>query len=144
MGEIVAIQLKGKKRGPMKPLTEAEAVPGIGLRSGRNGRPGGKRQVLVIPIELLEAFDLEPGQVREQITTRAIDVMSLTKGDRLHIGSVILEATGECTPCEMLEDIRPGLKDAMNGQRGMLFRVLAGGYIRVGDIIELAEREVSA
>lgn len=142
-GQIVAIQLKGRKRKPMIPVMEANAIPGIGLEGvdghrGRNNRwPNGRRQVLVISAEILDAFGLKPGDVREQITTRGIDVMNLRPGDRLRIGEVMLEVTLGCTPCDMLEDIRPGLRDAMQGQRGMLFRIVQGGAIRIGDAIEV-------
>jgi MOSC domain-containing protein YiiM len=141
MGKIIAIQVKGPKGTPMRPREEAEVVVGRGLRGNRGGRPGGKRQVLVMPVELIEKFDLEVGQVREQITTRGLDAMALRIGDRLHIGDVILEATGECEPCEQIEAMRPGLRDAMEHQRGMLFRVIEGGMVRVGDTVEVMARE---
>jgi MOSC domain-containing protein YiiM len=140
VAEIIAIQVKGPKGTPMRPREEAEAIVGRGLRGNRGGRPGGKRQVLVMAVELIEKFDLEVGQVREQITTRGLDVMGLRKGDRLHIGDVILEATVECEPCEQIEAIRSGLQEAMEHQRGMLFRVIEGGMVHVGDRVEVVEK----
>ncbi len=139
MGEVIAIFRKGKKYSPMIPLEAAEMIAGRGVRGGRSGRPGGKRQVLVMPVEVLESFGLAPGDVRENLTTRGLDVMALRPGDRLAIGGVLLEATVECEPCQFIESIRPGLQAAMAGQRGMLFRVLEGGAIRVGDAIRVVE-----
>jgi MOSC domain-containing protein YiiM len=142
MSQIVAIQRKSKKNAPMIPLEDAILVAGIGVKGGRNGRPGGKRQVLIVPIEVLEAFSLNVGDLREQITTRGFDAMALRVKDRIRIGDAILEATGECEPCEQIEAIRPGLQAALAHQRGMLFRVIEGGTIRVGDEISVVEREV--
>lgn len=143
MAEIIALQVKGPKGTLLRPRDESEVIVGRGLRGNRGGRPGGKRQVLVMPIELIEKFDLSIGQVKEQITTRGLDAMALRTGDRLHIGDVVLEATGECEPCEQIEAIRPGLRAAMDHQRGMLFRVLEGGIIRVGDTIEVVEKALA-
>jgi MOSC domain-containing protein YiiM len=41
-----------------------------------------------------------------------------------------------CTPCDLLEKIRPGLRRELRGRRGMLCRVIAGGMIRRGDSVE--------
>ncbi len=141
MGEVIAIHIKSEKRAPMIPLQTARLVEGLGIEGNRGVRPGSHRQVLVMPAEVLDAFGLKPGDVRENLTTRGLDVMALRPGDRLCIGKVVLEATGDCTPCEMLDSLQPGLKDALEGQRGMLFQVLAGGEIGVGNPIEVAPRE---
>ena len=42
-----------------------------------------------------------------------------------------------CTPGDFIDDIRPGLRAEMEGQRGMLARVVEGDEIRVGDAIEV-------
>lgn len=142
MAQIIAIQRKGKKHTPMIPLEEALLVAGVGVKGSRNGRPNGKRQVLMMPVEILEAYDLEIGQLREQITTRGFDAMALRPNDRIRIGDAILEATGECEPCQMVEDIRPGLQAALDHKRGMLFRVIEGGAINIGDeIVMVAEAQ---
>lgn len=143
MSQIVAIQRKGKKKSPMIPLDEATLVAGIGVKGSRNGRPGGKRQVLIVPMEIIEAFALNIGDLREQITTRGFDAMALQVKDRIRIGDAILEATGECEPCEQMEDIRPGLQAALDHQRGMLFRVIEGGEIKIGDEISVVVKEAA-
>jgi hypothetical protein len=56
--------------------------------------------------------------------------------DRLvRVGEAVLEITGECHPCSRMEDLRPGLRETLGGQRGMLARVAKGGTLRVGDAI---------
>ena len=37
----------------------------------------------------------------------------------------------------MMEEIRPGLWDKLNGRRGMLAMVINGGTLKVGDPISL-------
>ena len=89
--------------------------------------------------ETLSAFGLAAGMVKENITTRGIDLKTIAPGTRLVIGSAVLELTKSCTPCSRMDEIRPGLREALEGQRGMLARVVEGGMLRVGDPIEIAE-----
>ena len=60
----------------------------------------------------------------------------------LRMGSVLLEVTMDCAPCEFIEGMRPGLQAAMQGRRGTLFRVLEGGELNVGDSIAVLMPEL--
>lgn len=79
-------------------------------------------------VETLEALGLSPGAVRIPLT-------DLRPGDRLQVGEAVLEITRPCTPCGRMDEIRPGLQEALRGRRGMLARVLQGGWIRRGDSV---------
>jgi len=140
MSHVIALFKKGKKNTPMIPLDEATLVAGRGVAGSRGGRPNGKRQVLVMPAEILDEFGLEPGILREQITTRGIDVMGLSHGDQIAIGGALLEATGCCKPCDYVEGLRPGLQEEMQDCRGMLFRVVQDGNVQRGDAVALVPR----
>ena len=65
-----------------------------------------------------------------------MNVNGLAVGQRLHVGEAHLEVSMACTPCDLLEKIRPGLRRELRGRRGMLCRVIAGGMIRRGDSVE--------
>ncbi len=125
-----------KKRLPMEELSEVRALWDKGFEGCAHGRPGGKRQVLLVDRETLEAMDLQPGVIRENITTDGLNVNSLEVGQLLRIGEARLEISAVCTPCDQMEAIRPGLRKELWGRRGMLCRVLDGGTIRRGDLIE--------
>ncbi len=94
----------------MKPVDAAEIVTDYGVDGDRKAKAGSKRQVLVMPAEVLDKLELTPGTVRENITTRGFDVMALPRGARVRIGGALLEATVECAPCGLMDDIRPGLQ----------------------------------
>lgn len=113
------------------------AIANLGLEGDWHAHPNGSRQVLLIDEETLKAFDLKPGMLKENITTREIDLKSLARGTRLRIGGTLFEITKPCTPCERMDEIREGLREALEGQRGMLARVVAGGILRVDDAIEV-------
>jgi MOSC domain-containing protein YiiM len=76
------------------------------------------------------------GNHSEKVTTRGINVNGLPVGQRLRVGEAQMEVSVICTPCDLLEKIRPGLRRELRGRRGMLCRVVAGGMIRRGDNIE--------
>ena len=125
-----------KKRLPMEELAEVQAVTDAGFEGCAHARPARKRQVLLVDRETLEAMDLRPGIIRENITTDGLNVNSLLIGQLLRIGRARLEVSAVCTPCDQMEAIRPGLRKELWGRRGMLCRVLEGGVIRRGDPIE--------
>ena len=125
-----------KKRLPMEELQEAQVVNDFGLQGCAHARPGRKRQVLLVDKETLEAMDLQPGILRENITTTGLNVNSLAIGQQLRVGKTLLEVSEICTPCDQMEKIRPGLRKELWGRRGMLCQVVEGGVIRRGDTIE--------
>jgi MOSC domain-containing protein YiiM len=114
----------------------ARAVADHGLEGCAHARPGGKRQVLLASSEHLDAVGVEPGRIRENFTVDGIDVQSWPVGQRLRIGEAVFEVTMVCDPCERMEAIRPGLRDQLEGRRGMLARVVEGGEVAVGDQVE--------
>ena len=128
-----------KRRLPMEELQTAEAVTNLGFAGCTHARPDGKRQVLLVDKETLDTMTLAPGIIRENITTSGLNVNGLALGERLRIGDVLLEVSAVCTPCDLLEKIRPGLRRELYGRRGMLCRVVEGGSVCVGDsIVRLA------
>ena len=117
----------------MEELPEVAAVQEVGFEGCAHGCAGGKRQVLVVDRETLDALELGPGMIRENITTEGLNVNGLKEGESLEVGEVLLEVTMACTPCGQMDDLRPGLRKEIRGRRGMLCRIVKGGIIRQGD-----------
>lgn len=110
------------------------------------------RQVHLIHGELHDellagGFVISPGQMGENITTRGVDLLSLAKSTRLHIGdSAVVELTGLRNPCAQLDGIQPGLMSATvsRDEQGNLIRkagvmgiVVVGGEVGAGDSIRV-------
>jgi len=136
MANVLHLFRAPRRRVPMEEIAEIHALQDSGLEGCAHARTGSPRQVLLVDSETLELMDLQPGIIRENITTRGINVNGLAAGQRLRVGEAQLEVSGVCTPCDLLEKIRPGLRRELRGRRGMLCRVIAGGLIRRGDSIE--------
>jgi len=131
---------RAPKRGwPMEELTEVAAVQDVGLEGCAHAQPGGKRQVLLVDQETLDALELSPGMIRENITTHGLNVNGLQVGESLKVGEALLEVTMVCAPCGQMEDLHPGLRKEIRGRRGMLCRIVKGGMIRKGDGIQKLE-----
>ena len=124
---------------PMEEVAEVRALEDLGFEGCVHARPGSKRQVLLVESESLDAMGLPPGIIRENITTEGLNVNGLEAGTRLRIGEALVEVTAPCTPCDLMERIRPGLRRDLQGRRGMLCRVLQSGVIRRGDSIEMLD-----
>lgn len=135
-GTVTHLFLCGAKGVPLTPVGEVRAVSRLGLDGDRHQKEDAPNQLLLIDEETLGEFDVPPGALRENIVTRGIDVQRIPYGTRLRLGEVEIELTKACTPCKLLEGIRPGLLKAMVGRRGVHARVLGTGTIRVGDAVE--------
>jgi MOSC domain-containing protein YiiM len=164
-GVVVAVARDGRHRFGKPTTTAIRLVPGLGVegdahagatvqhrsRVRRDPTEPNLRQVHLIHAELHDelvasGFEVEPGQMGENVTTRGLDLLSLPRGTRLHLGGCILEVTGLRNPCSQLDDFRPGLMKAVldRDERGRLVRkagvmavVVEGGEVRPGDPIDV-------
>lgn len=138
-GTIRSLQIAVAHRAPMEIKQSVRAIADLGLEGDLHSKSGSARQVLFMDEETLEKYALKPGRVRENITTRDIALQSLAPGTRVRAGTAVFEITKSCAPCEFINDIQPGLREKMEGQRGMLARVVQDGEIRIGDVIEVVK-----
>jgi MOSC domain-containing protein YiiM len=109
------------------------------------------RQVHLVEEELIEdvkalGFDLTPGQLGENITTRHLNLFELQTGSVLQLGTdARIQITGLRQPCAKIDRFQHGLRKAItterNGQSFMKGAVMAvvisGGTISAGDIIQI-------
>jgi MOSC domain-containing protein YiiM len=108
------------------------------------------RQVHLIHAELHDelragGFELSPGEMGENVTTRGVDLLGLPVGARLRLGDdAVVEVTGLRNPCVQLDGLRAGLMAAVLGRdedgnlvrkAGVMAVVVAGGEVRAGDLV---------
>lgn len=146
-GRVISIQLLQAHGQRPRPVSYAVAVPGRGLEEDLHGktREDGKRQVLLMDTETLDALGLSPGDLRDQLTLDLPGLQRLPAGTRLRVGDADLELTGPCEPCTHIGELlrkedREAFRRSLVGRRGVLARIVAvtgEGRIRVGDGAEV-------
>lgn len=152
MGRVASLHIHPPVAGEsLLAVDEFNLVAEKGIRENKryfgrvnNGKPS-KRQVTLIEREVIEQHaaalgaDFDPGEVRSNIETTGIDLISLMGGD-VKIGEAILRFVEPRTPCHKMDALAPGLRELMeNSRQGVIARVIQGGRIRPGDSIEPME-----
>ena len=149
VGVIELIALAAEAEGPMRAVSEAEAVEGRGLlgdryerKAGTFSNPGGRGYDLtLVEAEALEELsakgvELAPDEARRNIVVRGIALDDLI-GRRFRVGEVECLGQRRCEPCSHLERLtRPGVLRGLVHRGGLRADVLSGGRIRTGDGIE--------
>jgi MOSC domain-containing protein YiiM len=140
-GRLEAIWLKRAHRGPMDARPSATLIEGKGIEG--NADRSSRRQVTLIERDVWDALMRETGSRAPPSTRRAnlmISGISLADSRKrvLRIGGTRLEIAGETKPCERMEEAVPGLRAAMydNWRGGAFAKVLTGGEVRIGDVVE--------
>jgi MOSC domain-containing protein YiiM len=135
---LEAIWVKRCHAGPLDPVSSGTLVAGRGLLGSAD--QGGRRQVTLIERDIWEALMTELGADLPPSTRRAnlmVSGLSLarSRGRILRVGACRVRIFGETTPCRLMEELLPGLLEAMRPEwRGGAFgEVLDGGEIAVGD-----------
>jgi MOSC domain-containing protein YiiM len=129
----------------MEVLALAALTPEAGIEGDARGRPG-PRQVTVLSAEAWTAAQAELGGEPSPWTLRRANLLVAgialprAEGARLRVGGAVLEVTGECDPCRVMDLQRPGLRAALTpGWRGgATCRVLTGALLRLGDPVTAA------
>ncbi|MBI15556.1 MAG: hypothetical protein CL782_04825 [Chloroflexi bacterium] len=138
-GTVKSLGIAVSKLSPMDQVDKIELITGQGIVGDRHLRTDGtrsKRQILLMDIETLIEFGLSERDIKENITVQGIDFSLIKSGNIVRIGmDVVLEITGDCEPCSRMDELRSGLKNAIDGRRGMLAYVKSGGTISSGDSV---------
>ncbi|MCG7529510.1 MOSC domain-containing protein [Streptomyces sp. OfavH-34-F] len=110
------------------------------------------RQVHLIHEELFDevrakGFEVAPGELGENITTRGIDLLALPAGTLLHLGAdAVVEITGLRNPCAQIDRYQDGLLKEVVGRdeagavvrkAGIMGIVTRGGVVAPGDSVEV-------
>ncbi len=144
-GRVRWIGVRSERYEPLTTKEEVLAQAGIGLEGDHYQDAGGKRQITLIMLEDLAAAatdlsreDIAPGLVRRNLVISGLDLHRYKKGF-LRVGRCLIEVTGECRPCQRMEDnLGPGGLKSMAGRGGVTGRILEGGVIQKNDPVKWA------
>lgn len=144
-GQLTWIGLRLQRTEPMQVVSEAQLIEDRGLDSDYSSlRAGSKRQVSLIQAEHLPVIaalsgnpQVLPELLRRNLVIEGINVLSL-RAREFRIGVCVLRGTGTCEPCSKMElALGAGGYNAMRGHGGIVAKVLQGGPIRLGDVVDL-------
>ena len=138
--ELIGIARKTRSRAPMESLDRVEVTTELGVNGDYRGKLR-RRQVTILAKEDWQAACREIGQGDIPWTERRANlyvcgiVLPRIKGSKLSIGGVIFEITGETDPCDRMDEVAMGLKDALtpNWRGGVTCRVVGAGTLSIGD-----------
>ena len=143
-GTVTWIGTTSKRRGAIERVERVALLENQGLEGDRHSRrKGRKRQVTLIQSEHLSAVGellgrspIDPALTRRNIVVAGINLWPL-QTCIFRLGDALLEGTGPCPPCERMEqNLGPGGYLAMRGHGGITARVLEGGTVAIGDVLQ--------
>ncbi|HEY9623431.1 MAG TPA: MOSC domain-containing protein [Crinalium sp.] len=133
-----------KKQGAHQGVHSCESLllrRSYGIEGDANAAIGSPRQVLMAGLPSLTQFDLQPGQMQENMLIDCA-VEAFISGQVLQIGSdALIRLMHLCEPCATLEKLQPGLAKRIKGKRGLLGMVVRDGWIKVGDHVTLTAHQ---
>jgi hypothetical protein len=150
IGTVELIALAAEAEGPMRAVSEAEAIEGRGLLGDRYERGAGTfsdprgrgYDLTIVEAEALEELslkgvDLAPIEARRNLVVRDIELDDLI-GRRFRVGEVECFGQRRCEPCSHLQRLtQPGVLRGLVHRGGLRADILSYGVIRTGDSIEV-------
>jgi len=143
-GKVLDINISEKKGVVKKPISEGVFIEDFGLEGDAHA---GKwhRQVSLLGIESFKKMEklgiegLTSGIFAENITTEGIILYELPVGTKLKIGETIQEVTQIGKECHSGCEIARKVGQCVMPKEGIFTRVIKGGKIKTGDIIEVLD-----
>lgn len=144
MAKILAVNISEKKGVPKKGIPEGNFIEDFGLEGDAHA---GKwhRQVSLLGVESVNkmkemgAKGLCTGKFAENLTTEGINLWELPIGTKLRIGETIQEVTQIGKECHAGCAIRSLVGDCIMPREGIFTKVLTGGKVKSGDLIEIID-----
>ncbi len=138
-GRLDWIGVRSERRAPLDTPDRAE-VTATGLSGDHYAGRSGQRAITLIQAEHLPAIAalsgharIDPGLTRRNLVVSGINLYALRK-ERFRIGEVVLEGTGVCDPCSLMETtLGVGGYNAMRGHGGITACVIESGWIQCAD-----------
>ncbi len=144
-GKLLSIARRPQSRWPMERMADVNISVDAGLEGDSKGTKR-DRQVTVLALEdWRTALNEVSSELILKWTVRRANLLVEgvelpRKGGRLSIGDVVLEVTGETKPCGRMDEVREGLRRALepDWRGGVTCKVISGGGVQVGDEVSVS------
>ena len=130
---VVSLNISAEKGVPKKPVKRMVLIKDFGV-SGDAHAGSGERQVSLLASEDIDGVNAAGagvgyGDFAENITTKGIDLVSLTIGTQMKIGEVLLEISRIGKQCHEGCSIMRKTGSCIMPRRGVFAKVIEGGEI---------------
>lgn len=96
------------------------------------------KQLLLLPQQVLQQFDIVPGQLKEDVVIDDdIDLHALPSGTCLQLGEVVVRLTFHCEPCGKIKSVIAPKK--LLHLRGYHSQVIQPGLMQCQDKVDILE-----
>jgi MOSC domain-containing protein YiiM len=139
---LTSIHVAKGRRLPMRAVEGATVEAGKGIVGDRY-HGARHRQVSVQSAAALRAASevfgvVIPAELTRRNLTVDDGVVPTAPGSLIRVGDAVLEVVQVAAPCKLLDDtIGRGAQEALRRRGGSICRVLEGGEIVVGDLVDL-------
>jgi len=146
VGTVKAVCISERKGVVKTPVAGARLVAEHGLAGDAHAGPG-RRQISLLAAESIARVrvalpDLADGAFAENIVTAGVALGSARIGDRIRVGAAVLEVTQIGKECHNACAIKQAIGDCIMPREGIFCRVISGGAVAPGDVVEFAARGV--
>ena len=144
MGKIIGIATRKKTKAQMDEHENVVISFENGVGQDSRGKKQGKRQVTIMTKENWHSTCIELGQEIPWTTRRAniliegLDLKDKT-GQKLRIGTALVEITGELEPCNRMDQQFEGLTQILekDWRGGVTCKLIEEGEVHLNDKVEL-------
>lgn len=141
MGKVIAVCTSPAKGTQKKNIGRAVFIEDYGIEGDAHA---GKwhRQVSLLSHDKIEAFrkrgaEVSDGAFGENLVVEGIDFKTLPIGTRFQCNEVVLELTQIGKECHHGCEIFQKMGDCIMPREGVFTKVIKGGVIQVGDILNI-------
>ena len=143
-GKVAAINTSDKKGMRKKTVKEAIIKTDYGIEGDAHASSEWHRQVSLLALESIKKMQalglkVKPGDFAENITTEGINLPELSIGTGMTIGEVEAEVSQIGKECHTRCAIYYQAGDCVMPKEGIFVKVIKGGKIKEGDIINVSD-----
>jgi MOSC domain-containing protein YiiM len=139
---VVSVNISEQKGTRKHPLQGPVTITVLGMQGDAHAGDW-HRQLSLLAQESIDKMQghglvLQPGDFAENITTQGLDLLTLSVGTGLQIGTTLsMEVTQIGKECHLGCEIRKLVGDCVMPREGIFARVITPGTIQAGDIMTI-------
>lgn len=147
MAKVVAVNISEKKGLIKHSVDQVVFIEDFGIEGDAHAEKGSIRQVSLLGVESVKKMTdmgvkgLCAGKFAENVTTEGIILYTLPIGTKIKIGCTLHEVTQIGKKCHAEDgcEIARTVGKCIMPKEGIFTKVLIGGIVKAGDIIEVVE-----